>query len=120
MRRESKEKGMALYLVLKHYRDEQKFTNQWRTGTETAGTIIESIETTAEVVEACREEKENDIYIYRCGFKDDSPIITCRAKVDSIKEKDDSKFLIIFKDQKENISKVPKKANVGMKKFYYP
>jgi hypothetical protein len=80
--------GKALYLVVRHPRDngasgKTPWEKKWREGCR-----IESITTTANVAERCEPEKakENVVYIHRCGFPSGRipPTITCFARIGEV------------------------------------
>jgi hypothetical protein len=74
----------ALYLVVRHRQNpQQPFQNIWLDDERLA-----SIQTTLEISELCKKEKDlnQQVYIHRCGYENHSPIICCSAHVADVAE----------------------------------
>jgi hypothetical protein len=70
---------MALYVVLHHRRDpNQPWVNSWFDDER-----IEAIQTTLEIGKLCKRAQDDGdlVFVHRCGFDGDVPIVCCAARV---------------------------------------
>jgi hypothetical protein len=79
---------MAFYVVLHHPDDRSpsRWSNDWARGSRRR---IKTITTNAKIAEDA--EAAGSVYVHRCGFGDDAPMIVCEAKVISVVQIDGRK-----------------------------
>lgn len=85
---------MALYVVVHHQRDgNQPWKNAWL-----SDELIEAIQTTNEIGQLCRWAKERNerVYVHRCGWGDCAPVISCSAEVEVVAGIDKTTVLARF------------------------
>ena len=88
---------MPLYVVVHHRSDErQPWINAWLNDQ-----LIEAIQTTKEIGRLCFQAKKRgeQLFVHRCGWQENAPVICCSAKVEDVAEIDKSTSLVRFADQ---------------------
>jgi len=85
---------MPLYVVVHHQADEkQPWVNAWLNDE-----LIEAIQTTKEIGKQCRQAKEQGelVFVHRCGWLDNPPVICCSAEIEDVAEIDKATTLVKF------------------------
>lgn len=93
-----------LYVVVHHRCDlSQPYSNSWIDDER-----IEAITTTNEIGELCAEamSQGNLVFVHRCGWGEQQPIVSCAATVDEVATVDKRTKLVTFAAQR-TIGAVP-------------
>jgi hypothetical protein len=85
---------MSLYVVVHHQRDEnQPWINAWLNDQ-----LIEAIQTTKQIGGLCHQAMEHGerVFVHRCGWQENPPVICCSAEVEEVAKIDNSTSLVRF------------------------
>lgn len=106
--------GMALYVVLRHQRDNQSYVNAWLDDE-----LIEAIQTPTEIEHLCQRSKEHRerVYIHRCGWEGCPPVVCCSAEVAHVSAVDNTMALVCFASA-VRLRQVPPRVPVKGQNFY--
>jgi hypothetical protein len=105
-----------LYVVVHHRRDpDQRWSNSWRSDEE-----LEAIQTTATIGRLCEEAKlaARAVYIDRCAWDANPPLVCCRAIVRDALEIDRSTWLVQFCQQPVLAESPPEQPGRGQKHYF--
>jgi cobalamin biosynthesis Mg chelatase CobN len=106
---------MPLYVVVHHRRDEnQPWVNAWLDDQ-----LIEAIQTTKEIGKLCRQAKERGerVFVHRCGWLENSPVICCSAEVDGVDHIDKTTSLVRF-NAPQALNQLPPSTPIQGQNFY--
>lgn len=106
---------MPLHVIVHHRRDSnQPWVNSWLDDNR-----LEAIQTTLEVARLCRNAHAKDatVFVHRCAFGGDAPLICCSLKVDTVDRVASSTWLVKFKDQRPIRSVPPIQAAQGQNSY---
>jgi hypothetical protein len=88
---------MSLYVIVHPRFDaNQTWVNAWM-----SDHLIEAIQTTNEIGKACQKAKEagKRVFVHRCSWGENSPVICCSALVEEVSAIDRSTMLVTFAQQ---------------------
>lgn len=106
---------MSLYVVLHHQQDEnQPWVNAWLNDQ-----LIEAIQTTMEIGRLCRQAKERgeQVFVHRCGWLENPPMICCSASIEDVAEIDNSTTLVRFAGS-TSLDEIPPRTPIRGQNFY--
>ena len=107
---------MSAYIVVHHRKDPEKpWSNAWLDDDDD---LLEAITTTREVASRCRQALHSgeSVYIHRCAYATERPVICCSAQVASI-DQVGSSWLVKFKGQKRLAVSPPLQPMLGTNSY---
>jgi hypothetical protein len=105
-----------LYVVVHHGRDpDQRFSNSWLDDER-----LEAIMTTVEIGQLCQnvQQKQELVYVHRCGWADVRPTVCCSASVDRVDSVDRQTKLVMFANQ-QKLDELPPVTPQSGQSFYF-
>jgi hypothetical protein len=106
----------SLHVVIHHQRDPNRlWSNSWL-----SDDLIETITTTVEIGEWCREAMETGdrVLVHRCGYGDFDPCVCCSARVVNVDDVDRHTRLVRFTGQQTLNEPPPVQPQPGQNSYW--